>query len=439
MNLYRYFEAKKQNKKTTQLIRSLVEDGRIVNLPNSIGRHYRRYDPSSPDFNAKYALEVNKDKPIIQLLTCSNELEVQMAYNGDVNILGVHHCGNQALCACCGTRQARRVASQLRYSLLKLHKFNYKYFMLTLTLPNCFDGFRTEFDIYNRCLNELLSFCGWYRHKDGACKGAFGSKELTWSKDKGFHPHIHLILAYDPDSISDLKYTRKGQVKSMSLGDKVISTLSIRDKFVSLIEKKFPLYYKENSEKLKDANIDFQPISSEDDLCDEICKYFIDYNSFRDADTLFFYMRDIFRVQKYSKLGCFGWNSDLEEEWLEWCKQGKPVEQNAHFIQFVRSKNPDLVYFGNRYGLDSNGCVVSVPFFYSRDELIYNGDSLYLSFDHKSGCYLGQIYNKHVKRLYDIHVSMYDAFRLMKSPRSDVSEFISSLPSSILRFCISTP
>lgn len=434
MNLYKYYSAKSINRSTVDLLRDLSSQDRIKTLPSSVGLHYRKMDPANADYDPAYAANYHIDKPLWEILNCSNLLEGKLAYNGDFKVEKAKHCGHKYVCACCGTRDARRVSSQLRYLFLKNQDQNYKYFMLTLTLPNRFDGFRLEFDIYNKVMPLLSTYFGFLKNSDNlSCKGFFGAKELTYSKDKGFHPHLHLILAFDKDRISNVKYDRKGQVKSMTIKngrEKQISALSIRDKFVDLIRSKFPDYYNDiivpYSGKL---NIGFEPLSDIDNAVDEVCKYLIDYNSFKDVDSLFIYLRDIFRLKKYHKVGCFGWSEDLEDEWVEWCKNGKPGICNLHFIQFVEKKG--LVYFGYRWGYLPSGKKVRVPFVYSRKQLYNDGLSVTLSYNNSSRRYEFVCLDPFHK-LVSSFVSESKSDRLCNQPRKDVSDYIEKFGNYIL-------
>lgn len=429
MNILRYYEAKEQNRNTADLLRELGDDGRATLIPGAIGLHYMScaIDPDQykPDPDGKW--KKLKDHYIIRLLECSNSIQGYSADNGDFRVTGAHHCGQTKFCAVCATREARKVSSQLAYNFNRLKDNDYQYFMLTLTLPNNYTGFRQEFLIYNRCLRDIFAFVGLndYNNVDSVrnyCEGAFGARELTYSKDKGWHPHIHIILAYDKKYIGDCKVDRKGSIKSLVLNTrrgKILSAFSIRDKFQSLILKKFPDYYYDHLEAMeKGLNIDFRPITDIENSVDELCKYFIDYRSFKDADTLLVYLRDIYNMSKYSKYGCFSWNAKRELAWREWCRQGKPSEENAHFIQFAGWDNPNYVYFGRRK-VRYNNQIVDVPCFYKNtdicpEELTYSWNSCYKRYERV-------VYNNNQRLVTDV-LDYVQLTKLIKLPRDDLSE-----------------
>lgn len=432
MNLLRYFEAKQQNRNTIDLIRVLDDQGRLELLPSAMGEHYKKFNPASDKYDPSYCCHYERDRYIMNILTCANDIQAVVAKNGDMKVVGAQHCGNKALCACCGTREARRVASQLRYMFFVNRDKNYDYYMLTLTLPNRFDGFREEFKIYDKCLNSVLGYVGYSAksltvNKYDYLKGFFASRELTYTKEKGFHPHIHIILAYDKSDIGEVKYTRKGVIKSFELKSKrgkLFSALSIRDYFQLCINKYFPEYYQSTIQPLLDdpdndfqgLNIDFRHIDDIDNSCDEICKYFIDYNSFSDPDSLFIYLRDIYNLRKYSKRGCFGWSEEREDMWRKWCSLGKPTEQNFHFIYFAgHYDTKDYIYFGTRkvvHGKD----LIDFPCYYHRSELTCNGDPFVLHYNSSTQTYSNLIFDNSVGRLVTVSFNKRKAEIIKEKP-----------------------
>lgn len=375
MDLLRYFEAKAQNRITAGFFRQLDQDGRACELPGAIGRHYRYLRDSDLEYKEKESgWKEYRDKYPIKLLTCSNALQADLnTRNGDLRITGACHCGEAHYCAVCGTREARRVSSQLSYMFYRNKEKNYKYFMLTLTLPNSFDGFKTEFKVMDGVYLDLFHYLGYRRdvYDSTVLKGFFGAHELTYSDMHGWHPHIHFILAFDGDKVDVKKYSRTGNVKVIRIKDNVISLDDIVQHYMYCISDKFPDYFKKNVVGRKTLNIGFEPIRSIDDTCSEICKYFIDYKCFNSADTFYIYMRDIYKQRKYIKVGCFHWSDDMVSDWREFCNsddlnKSQILRNSEEFFKYYDTD--ELTYFGQRKAR-IDGVLYSVPVFYRNDDI----------------------------------------------------------------------
>lgn len=430
MNILRYYEAKAQNRNTLSLLRELEEDGRVRSLPGSMGIHYNYFNMKSHDA-IRYQLENEFDKYHIQVLSCANMLQGHYnSINGDVRITGAtHYCRNKHLCAICGTKEARRISSQLAFNFQLNKKYEYDYYMLTLTLPNFKEGFREGFAIYNKTLNSVLTHCGFI-HSEldnplySPCQGFFASREVTYNKkDKTWHPHIHVILAYNKGSLSEVKLSKKGYVKSAYLKTGRCHSLnvnSIMNAFIMAIHKKFPDYEiprdKHDNEFL---DIDFRPITDIDNSVNEICKYFIDYRCFCDSDTLYTYLCDSFGLHKYSKQGCFGWNKKKEELWNKWLDAGRPTE-NSHFMEFDSDK---YIYFGERVG-QYKGVKYKFPCYYTRDII---SENIYFSYRSDSEFYGSEFVDKISGSLRKVYLDQGELKKLHDEPRPEFNLIVKKI------------
>lgn len=361
MNILRYYEAKQQNRKIVDLLRDLDRQGKLRELPGKWHDHYMKFpkiqetDEEDQILSHRFGVLV-RDKYLIRILTCADTLNGHLnKRNGDVYITGAQTC-DEKICAVCGTKQARRVYSQMSWQFQQLADQNYKYFFLTLTLPNNMTGFAREYKIYKDVSRDLFKYLRYNGQWCDLCHGIFGTYELTHTQKKGWHPHLHLCLAYKADEIVTVRADRRGQIKKfvVKAHNRTLDTsaFEIRQRFLDLIKKKHRDYYDEvilpRGEHL---NIGFEECYNIDDKCNELCKYFCDYSTFMDSNTLFEFMRDIYRFNKYVKIGCFGWDKSKEAAWKE--SLDKP-RRNLHFIQL--DINPQLaaqdpIYFGTFYGM----------------------------------------------------------------------------------------
>ena len=140
---------------------------------------------------------------------CATYLQFNVYQSGEKRLKTANFC-KLRLCPMCIGRRARRNAwklSQVLDLVEKEHKA--KFIFLTLTVANV-DG-----EHLGAALGELSA--GWQRFLDQrqikrSVKGWFRAIEITrgdgiTKADKGYHPHIHAILAVDQDYFS--KASRK--------------------------------------------------------------------------------------------------------------------------------------------------------------------------------------------------------------------------------------
>lgn len=376
MNILKFYEAKAQNRKTVDFLIDLENSGLAEDLPGAMGLHYRKMDKDSSDYSPVYEAVEFYDKYHIDLLTCANSLNCAYnPYNGDIKVKGAtHYCRHKHLCAVCGTKEARRISSQLGFMFYLLDDKHYDYYMLTLTIPNTKGGFKEGFDVINKTLSPVLSYCGYDDRltSDSFCKGYFASREVTYNKKKDtWHPHIHVILAYEKGSISDIKISKKGYVRSGMLQTKrprIFNVNSVMQAFINAIHDKFPDFdIPFDSYGNEFLNVDLRPITDIENSVNEICKYLIDYRCFSDADTLFIFLRDSFRLNKYTKRGCFGWSKEREKQWNRWLDLGRPGDKQT--LHFMELQSEHSVYFGQRIGTYL-GQKYEFPCYYSKDSII---------------------------------------------------------------------
>lgn len=132
--------------------------------------------------------------------TCATWLQYGELPNGEMKLSAANFC-QLRLCPMCMARRARRAVYKLSRILDKVeHDHGCKFIFLTLTVQNV-DGEHLG-DAYKQLLgawNKLTqhrqfrrSVHGWFRSLE-TTRGD-GKKKA----DRGYHPHIHAILAVDP-------------------------------------------------------------------------------------------------------------------------------------------------------------------------------------------------------------------------------------------------
>lgn len=129
---------------------------------------------------------------------CATYLQFGVYSGGSRRLLGANFC-KLRLCPMCIARRARRNAYQLSKVLNAAEReHGVKYLFLTLTIRNV-DG-----EHLGETLGRLAD--GWQRLLDQrqvrrSVRGWFRAIEIT-RRSKGYHPHIHAILAVDADYFS---------------------------------------------------------------------------------------------------------------------------------------------------------------------------------------------------------------------------------------------
>lgn len=135
---------------------------------------------------------------------CATFLEFATPEGGERKLRAANFC-KMRLCPMCIGRRARQNAWKLSRVLDMVEREHQaKFLFLTLTMEN------VQGDQLGNALGQLTK--GWYRlmeqrQIERSIKGWFRAIEITRGDgirkaDKGYHPHIHAILAVEPDYFS---------------------------------------------------------------------------------------------------------------------------------------------------------------------------------------------------------------------------------------------
>lgn len=127
--------------------------------------------------------------------TCATWIQFRASASGERQLSAANFC-QLRLCPMCISRRARRTAWKLSQVLNQVEADHGAMFLfLTLTIKNV-DGDHLGDGIgqLTRAWNKLLQ----HRHIKAAVQGWFRAIEIT-RKGKGYHPHIHAILAVSPE------------------------------------------------------------------------------------------------------------------------------------------------------------------------------------------------------------------------------------------------
>ena len=129
---------------------------------------------------------------------CATYLQFGITGSGERKLRTANFC-KLRLCPMCISRRARRNAWQLSRVLnLTEQRHDARFLFLTLTIQNVDgehlgDALQQLTDGWNRLLKQ--------RQIERSVKGWFRAVEIT-RRGKGYHPHIHAILAVEPDYFS---------------------------------------------------------------------------------------------------------------------------------------------------------------------------------------------------------------------------------------------
>lgn len=333
MELIKFYKQKRILHKYVGWMYELLIDGRFYNLEKAkkikdLPKNYQRGDGPVKRFERMYE--------------CSSMLKgYANIKTGEHHITGGFTCGDR-VCPVCAVRKAIREYSKLNFSM-EQHKERYTYYFLTLTLPNNPCGFRDEILLMNSILPALGDFIGYDHHKDSFrfCEGIYGSYEITKS-EYGWHPHVHLVLAYPTEYIESTATVRKvinGRERVFENGLKLrcgkreltLSQDSIMNRYIELVQSKTNVY-DERLEDLRFLNIGFQPCYNIDNITNEMSKYLIDFMEISNADDLYVYMRDSYHLAQRVKRGCFKQGAEFKEAWKKRMDE-RSADLNKNFIQ----------------------------------------------------------------------------------------------------------
>ena len=362
----RFYQQKRILHKYVRWMYELLADGRMYELPTSkkikdLPKSYSyedvprwRRSEGSPGQHLFYDGSTNENplekevRFFERLYHCSDRLKGY--FNKDtkeVKTTKVYNTCENRFCPVCQVRKAINEYSKLRYNLDTFGN-KYEYFMLTLTLPNNKDGFKEELDLFKKCLRDLFDKFGFHSNQEGRvnlCEGVYGSYEITVSEEKGWHPHLHLILAYPKEYIkcySDHPYYNGYKTTYYldefvaSDGKKIIAFNydKVVKVWVDLVRK-----YTHKYDKLLDKNewlsVNFVRIRNIDDGINELAKYLIDFTQINSADQLYIFMRDAYGTRQRLRRGCFVWSPEVNEVYKEHIGKVR-AEKNGYFIQLTK-------------------------------------------------------------------------------------------------------
>lgn len=278
---------------------------------------------------------------------------------GKHSIRSADYC-NDRICPVCTVRKTLKEYGKLSWKLEQL-KDDYTFYFLTLTLPNNFEGFGYELKLMKSVLKDLLEFVGYDNQASRFrfCKGVYGSYEIV-KKDKGWHPHLHIILAYPKEYIESTKTAHKvikGKKRvfenglQLSCGKKslLLSVDSIMNRYIELIQSKTDIY----NERLQDLlflDIGFQPCYNIEEGVNELTKYMTKFENIETADDLFIFMRDSYNLGQRVKRGIFKWTEEEKEKYKQHIIAFEERE-NLYFTQSEESYPYNFEYFkGHYYG-----------------------------------------------------------------------------------------
>lgn len=138
------------------------------------------------------------DDYALRARTCATHLEYGASPNGERRLTMGNFC-QLRLCPMCIARRAKKAAYRLSRVLdLVEQKHGYKYIFLTLTArnvagPELGDALAQLTKAWDKLMKQ--------RPVKRAVKGYFRSIEITrgtGGRDKGYHPHLHAIMAVEP-------------------------------------------------------------------------------------------------------------------------------------------------------------------------------------------------------------------------------------------------
>lgn len=348
MEVEKFYIQKRYLHKYVRFMYELLEDGRFYQLD----RAKKIVLPS------KYGPNSGPIESFERIYHCADGYKAIVdEKSGKHCITKIKFC-NDRICPVCTVRKTLKEYGRLSWKIEKL-KDDYTFYFLTLTLPNNYDGFGFELKLIKSVLQDLLDFVG-YDHRSARfrfCKGVFGSYEIV-KKDKGWHPHLHLVLAYPKNYVESTKTARKiirGRERifenglQLRCGKKslLLSQDTIMQKYIELVKSKTDVY-NERLEDLNFLNIGFQPCYNIEEGVNELTKYLTKFENIETADDLFVYMRDSFNLAQRVKRGIFKWTSDDKREFREYILALKE-KQNFDFIQSESSYSYTFEYYKGQY------------------------------------------------------------------------------------------
>lgn len=400
MEIMRFYKQKRILHKYVRWMYDLLADGRFYNLRRAknikdLPISWKYGDPEVPYFKKMYH--------------CADEFYgVMDEHTGSHKIQRGYFCKDR-ICPVCAIKKSLWEYSKLTWQMEHFQE-DYTYYFLSLTLPDNPDGFRKEIDLMSSCLTELGEYLG-YNCKTGCnniCSGMYGSYEITKSDEYGWHPHLHLVIAYPSKFVVSTntvtKYI-KGRKRVFENGLNLkgnkgktlfLSQDLIMQKYIDLVKARTHEY----DERLSDLNffdIGFQPCYNISDGVNEMSKYLIDFEALQSAEDLYIYMQESYNLRQRVRRGIFRWTPELKAAHRLFLKNLKE-EENKCFIQSeegVKKEGVKKYHFKWEYGsyiaFRFYWRVRKIPFSSKRDKVLcmriyeleplYDSDGNFIKYD----------------------------------------------------------
>lgn len=132
------------------------------------------------------------------------------------------------LCPMCAWRRSYKIFGQVS-QIMELIGRNYKFLLLTLTVPNCNEEDLPE--TLNRLVKSSKKLFDYKRIKK-VVRGYFRALEVTYNKEADtYHPHFHFVLAVPLGYCSNADYIKQSEWLDMwrkAYKDESITNLDIR-------------------------------------------------------------------------------------------------------------------------------------------------------------------------------------------------------------------
>lgn len=360
MELFKLWQCKAENKRICNMLQDLACAGELRDMPGALGKHFSkpRFQPDENGviLHKPEPFDFDDMRPIWNIRNCARDVTgLYHPKTGAFHPTETWTCNSPA-CAICNTKRAYNVRSQVAWILEnKVNKDDYKFFFVTLTLPNEFGGFKETYNILRKCAKDTFEYLGCSKsgRSDLFCKGLFGSYEITHFSKTGWHPHLHILLAYGAEDVKKYEGSRKsarhpyGQVKSLVLEAeghrrRDLSLYGLKEYYYNKLFQRFPEYVRAYDERVgragalaKCLQVDFCRVEDTDSAVLELTKYLIDTTELKTPEELKIYLRDSFGLPKYHKLGFFGWKNGMEEEWRQSLKDKEVLTtENGNFMYF---------------------------------------------------------------------------------------------------------
>lgn len=351
MEIMRFYKQKRILHKYVRWMYEMLEDGRFYHLQRA----------SNIKDLPKHYVKGEKVRYLERMYHCADNLQGHINYDtGEHTIERGWFCGDR-VCPVCQIKKSLWEYSKLTWQMEHFQE-EYTYYFLTLTLPNNPDGFRDEINLLSSCLTELGAFLGLARQKRDSvnqlCDGMYGSYEITKS-EHGWHPHLHLVLAYPTKFIgdSDIRtyldprtHKKRTFVNKLEItnGKKelILSHDAIMHKFIELVKKKTGKY-NERLEDLNFLNIGFEPCYNIEQGVNEMTKYLIDFEALETSDDLFTYLFDSYKLTQRVRRGIFRWTPEVKAAHKEFLDK---LHKDAIFILYNSTQNVvpcSFTWYGN--------------------------------------------------------------------------------------------